>query len=248
VPQGKVLVDQALVDTLLKDKMIVDNAQMQHLMLQAFPPEETLHQLLRQGHWFLGMDFNLRHDSGENNTGLLSVIDQEKRLRWDVRLNGGYNLIDYLAIGGEIGFSYDDQDKTFTADDVTYELKRFNYGISIGPLLRVILPLGSQQIFYLYADTIFRFAIGEEIVDVATASEREKQLSTTYIWSLGIEPGLLAFVAEGFALQVGIRLLGVKAQLNDTTTNRTEASNSSEVDVNFDIDILSLKLGLVYYF
>ena len=65
---------------------------------------------------------------------------------------------------------------------------------------------------------------------------------------MGISPGITFFAMENFAFEVQLDVLGYELQVRNREINGVEQSRDVRNNVDFNINILSLKLGLAYYF
>jgi hypothetical protein len=53
---------------------------------------------------------------------------------------------------------------------------------------------------------------------------------------------------ENFALEIQLDVLGYELNTSTKTTNGGDESKTTRQNIDFDIELLSLKLGLSYYF
>jgi hypothetical protein len=65
---------------------------------------------------------------------------------------------------------------------------------------------------------------------------------------VGLSPGITFFAMENFAFEVQLNVLGYELNASDKTVNGTDESRVVRQNVDFNIDLLSLDLGLAYYF
>lgn len=84
--------------------------------------------------------------------------------------------------------------------------------------------------------------------DIKNSDEIEKSFTDNYNLRLGLSPGVTFFAMENFALEVQLDVLGYEMNLEKKTINDDIKSRDIRHNVDFNINILSLKLGLAYYF
>jgi len=78
--------------------------------------------------------------------------------------------------------------------------------------------------------------------------EVDKTYSSDFNFRVGISPGITFFAMESFAFEIQLNVLGYELQVDDQSVNEGEESREIRQNVDFNIDILSLQLGLAYYF
>ena len=78
--------------------------------------------------------------------------------------------------------------------------------------------------------------------------EIEKSFAENYNLRLGITPGVTFFAMENFALEVQLDVLGYELNVENKTKNNIEKSRDVRHNVDFKMNLLSVKVGLAYYF
>jgi len=78
--------------------------------------------------------------------------------------------------------------------------------------------------------------------------EVDKTYGTEYNFRVGLSPGITFFVIENFAFEVQLNVLGYDLKVSEKSTNDAPKSKEIRQNVDFNINILSLQLGLAYYF
>ena len=63
-----------------------------------------------------------------------------------------------------------------------------------------------------------------------------------------MDPGLIAFLTERLAVELNIGVFGVSYNWQDQIHNRVEGGNTDFVSAGFMINLLSLGVGISYYF
>jgi hypothetical protein len=84
--------------------------------------------------------------------------------------------------------------------------------------------------------------------NIKNTDEIDKSFITEYRFGIGLSPGITFFAMENFAFEVQINVLGYDVSIKETTKNGTDESRDVRQNVSFNIDILSMDLGLSYYF
>ena len=120
---------------------------------------------------------------------------------------------------------------------------------SIAPFIRNYLPLGNGR-FCLFNETNLQFTYGSSVRQVEDGIDVNRTVGESYKLKLGIQPGVTAFITDGIAFEVGTSLLGLSTAYTTTVVNGNEDDKGYRFsnEVNFKIDLLSLFLGVTFYF
>ncbi len=203
----------------------------------------------KKGNWYTGLAFSLDDRKASNTKGLFENIIDGNELNYNVTLKGGYFTGDYGMVG--LGLEYY-QDK-FTGmvfrDPDTLQSNTITRGYNFTPFIRSSVPLTRNERLSFFTTIGLGFGIANtNSRDTKNLDEINKKYITQYNFGIGISPGITFFAMENFAFEVGLNLLGYNIRITDTTTNGIEESRDVRQNVNFSIDILTLDLGLAYYF
>ncbi len=127
------------------------------------------------------------------------------------------------------------------------ESRSINYGVA--PFIRNYRPLGDGR-FMLFNETYFEFKYGSSVRQVETPSDINRVTSISYDFTLGLQPGIAAFINEGLSVEVGTSLLGLNSSVTESVTNG-DTNNPSRIvsnNVDFKINLLTLFVGVTFYF
>ena len=204
---------------------------------------------LGKGQMFIATTFSVNHKEGENETSLLQNFDETYRVRWDITLRSGYFIKDNFAVGGFFKYSSDLSQSSYQSDTGPVRDERLERGYSIAPFIRNYLPLG-KGVFALFNETNLEFTYGNFVRQVQNPEDVNRTVGESYQLKLGIQPGIAAFITDVVSFEVGTSLLGLSTNYSTSTANGDESSKSYTFsnEVNFDIDLLSLFLGISFYF
>ena len=130
-------------------------------------------------------------------------------------------------------------------------------------LLITLYPIISNYVNEKYASEIH--TAYEEIIQQADNSdllEAKKQaiaynaggdyvvgtFNESYSLKLGVDPGLVAFLTDRFALQMNVGVFGVQYSWTNQIHNQVDNGNSDSTSAGFMVNLLSIGVGLSYYF
>ena len=115
--------------------------------------------------------------------------------------------------------------------------------------MRNYLRLGKGT-FYLFNETNLEFTYGTGVQQVNAVEDVKRNTSDFYALKLGIQPGITAFITDVVSVEIGTSVLGLSSEYTRTTSNGVEDDEGYtwSNEVSFEIDLLSLFLGITFYF
>lgn len=200
-------------------------------------------------HVFASTTFSVKHTESENVTRIFQKVDDSYRLDWDVTLRSGYFIKDNFAVGGYFKYAESNNRIEFTNDEGPVLDETVERSYSIAPFIRNYLRLGKGT-FYLFNETNLEFTYGSGVQQVNSVEDINRNTTDSYALKLGIQPGITAFITDVVSVEVGTSVLGLSSEYTRTTTNGVEEDEGYtwSNEVSFEIDLLSLFLGLTFYF
>jgi len=198
---------------------------------------------------YLGLSFNLENRTQSNTTNILETIINGERQNFDLSLKGGYFTGDY----GMVGMDLNIYQRKFTGDlfqnPDTLQSKTISRGYSFTPNFRSSVPLTSNNRLSFFTQLGVTFGFGNSLQRTISEQDKiDKTYSSDFDMRVGISPGITFFVMESFAFELQLNVLGYELQVKDKSINEGEPSKDVRSNVDFNIDILSIKLGLAYNF
>jgi hypothetical protein len=224
-------------------------SQWQGLFAQEDNPPSFYHQNLGRGMAFIGISGGASLRESENENALIVTILNQRKSGFNALLTGGYLIKPNLAIGG--GLRYDQSRLAKTTEDgdgVVTDIKEAGNILTSSVYLKYFIPLTSNHRINLFniagvawvADRNTRESFGENILTRTFTSKNTFQL--------GLNPGVQAFVIEGFATEVSVSVAGLSGSRKKVIENGVERSSVDSFDVDLKLNILSLNISFYYYF
>lgn len=208
-------------------------------------PAENSAAIVQKGRGYVGLTFSVDHSKGENFKELnLIPVDQRNRLRWKVQAQGGYFTKDLFSVGGGIYYEYSRLEAELN-DTSTIRSAESVY--SLAPHIRNYLPWTKDLFFQIFNQTNLVFAYGTGIEENDNGNELFRTRITEMEVQLGIQPGLAVFVGKGVTVETSVSLLGLSAKKQTIEENGVETGYRTDAGVNFNLDLLSLNLGITVY-
>ena len=198
---------------------------------------------------YLGLAFDLEDRQSTNTTGLIENIIDGERFNYDLLLRAGYYTGNYGMAG--INFKY--YQNRFAGevfrDPDTLQSNSISRGYEFTPNFRSSVPLTDNERLSFFTEVGLTFGFGNTLKrTIKNLDEVDKTYSSDFNFRIGISPGITFFAMESFAFEIQLNVLGYELQVRDQTVNEGEGSREIRQNVDFNIDILSLNLGLAYYF
>lgn len=198
---------------------------------------------------YLGLALALEDRKVQNANNIIETVLDGDRTSYNIKLTGGYYIGNYVMVG--IGTSYN-QNKfsgTVLRDSDTIQSKSITRGYAITPYFRSSVPLTSNERLSFYTEIGLTFGGGNTLTrDTKNIDQIDKAYTENFNFRIGLSPGITFFAMENFALEVGLDVLGYELNSTKTTKNDVEESSKVRQNIDFNINLLTLKLGLAYYF
>jgi hypothetical protein len=202
-----------------------------------------------KGNVLISTTFSLSHTESENESRLIQNLDESYRLDWNITLRSGYFIKDNFALGAFFKYSNKLDRLNYTNDTGEVFDETLGRSYSFAPFMRNYLPLGKGT-FSLFNETNLEFTYSSEVRQVDDPVDINRTVSDTYQLKLGIQPGIAAFITDLVSFEVGTSILGLSSKYTTTTVDGDEDNQGTKFsnDVSFEIDLLSLFLGITFYF
>ena len=122
-----------------------------------------------------------------------------------------------------------------------------SHDFSAMAVYRNYIPLGSSKRFALFNEMQLAYGAGEAKIIDGHGTNIIGSYEKSHSLSLGINPGMIAFINDHLAVEFNVGMLGL--QYNNVNQIHNQVSNGSRdaTQINFKVNILSLGFGLAYY-
>ena len=209
---------------------------------------------VEKGTWLLGG--TVRYSQHVNDNYSLLVINGINSNGYRVSANPKLMYMFKDNMGAGIRFSYDRsmldlESADLSISEITMNAKdcyQIQHKYSAYAAYRAYIPFGNSKRVAMFADLLFggsykqgkTFNAGGEYV-VGTYGQK-------YALELAVEPGLVAFLSERLAVELNVGIFGVSYGWNDQLRNQVIGGHSDSTSAGFMVNLLSLGVGLSYYF
>ncbi|WP_274473903.1 hypothetical protein [Mangrovimonas aestuarii] len=203
----------------------------------------------KKGNVYVGFAMSLEDRKLENTSLLVNTVLDGDRTSYDLNLSGGYFIGNYAMVGIKLNYNQEKFSGLVLKDTDTLNSQSIDRGFAFSPFVRSNVPLTANERLSFFTEVGFTFGKSNSLTrEIKDTDEITKIYETSYKFKVGLTPGVTFFAMENFALEIGLDVLGYELNSTEKTTNDDEVSKSTRNNVDFQIDILSLQLGLAYYF
>lgn len=198
---------------------------------------------------YTGLAFSLRDRNLTNVDQLIQNVVRGEDISYNVILKGGYYTGDYGMIGMNFEYQEEKFNGTIFREPDTIQSRSISRGYTITPNVRSSVPLTENERLSFFTEVGLSLGIRNGLTrNTKNLDEIETVYNDEFNLRLGISPGITFFAIENFAFEIQLDVLGYELKVKNSEINGVEQSKDVRNNMDFNIDILSLKLGLAYYF
>lgn len=208
-----------------------------------------------KGSWIGGMNASYSHHINDNYS--FAIIDGIMSEGYTLRASamGAYALRNNMAIG--IRGTYNRSNLTVNSanlkfgDDETgteisinqYKVVRHSY--SAAAIWRQYIPLGRSKRFAIFNEMSLGAGASQAIF--AADQPVKGTYEEGYTISLGVSPGLMAFATNDIAIEVNVGVMGINFSDVKQVHNQIYDGKRRSSSMNFNVNLLSIGVGVSFY-
>ena len=206
-----------------------------------------------KGSWMVGG--SVSYSTHKNDNYRFFVIEDINSNGYRFSLNPGfcYMVRDNMGVG--LRFSYGRRllkvaTANISIDEIDINVKDYyslSHDYSAMAIYRNYIPIGDSRRFALYSEMQVGFGGGQaKLLDghkTGVTGTFEKSMSA----SIGVCPGMVAFINNHFAVELNVGMLGLKYTHVDQVHNQVYTGDRKTAQINFKVNILAIGFGLAYY-
>lgn len=209
-------------------------------------------EFVPKGQWVFGGSVSYSTHTNDNYTFLIVEDIKSNGYQFKISPLVGYAYGRNSLVGVRFGYSrglteLDNASLSITSLDNSfyYSLK---HSYNVEALWRKYIPLGkNNKRFALFAEVALAMGGSQKKL----ASGPQQNLSGTYATSfdvsLGVNPGIAAFLTNNMAIEVNIGVFGFSYSNTRQIANQVVSGTTSTSQMNFKINIFSIGLGASFY-
>jgi hypothetical protein len=209
-----------------------------------YAQEKSIYQLPKKS-GFITPSFSLKQSNSTNVKVFGVQIDNENKLDYSINFNWGYFLNDNFSIGIQVSYNNKREDLTYYPNGLFTVSNSYSNFVSLTPNIRNYFGPG---MFKGFAQTNVGFSFGKGLTRIYTDANDSKIESDLYQVTIAVQPGIALFVADFVTLEVSVNILGLTSKYEKSIVNNTSESITTSNTVSFDVSILTLNIGIGFYF
>ncbi|WP_347839212.1 hypothetical protein [uncultured Draconibacterium sp.] len=204
----------------------------------------------QKGNFYAGLAFSVTDKRLTNTNYLIQEVVNGERLDFDILLKAGYFTGNYGMVILNLNYYQNEFEGIVFQDPDTVQSNTLKRGFAVSPGFRSCVPLTKNERLSFFNEVGFTFGGSSSLTrNVKYVDVIDKTYKTEFIFGLGLSPGITFFAMENFAFEVQVNnVLGYRLNVTKSTTNDGPESKQVRQNVDFNINLLSLELGLAYYF
>lgn len=216
---------------------------------------DTKNMFVPRGQWvFGGYASYSTHRNDSYNFFIFDDIDSDG-YTFKISPMVGYAIRDNMVLGARFNYGRtflrvdggqlslgDEESGTDIVADYYYSLKH-SYDLAF--IWRQYIPLGSNKRFALFTEV--SLGGGGHQTKFAANSPVRGTYETGYEFSLGVSPGIVAFVNNTMAVEINVGVMGLNFRHSHQIHNQVETANVNTSYMNFNVNLLSISLGVSFY-
>ena len=214
----------------------------------------TTSPFIKKGTWMLGG--TARYSQHLNDNYNLLVINDINSTGYKISLNPRlmYMFKDNMGVG--LRFSYDRSmldlaNADLSISEITMSAQdcyQIQHQFSAHGVYRAYIPLGNSKRVAMFADLLFGGSYKQGKNFNAAGDYVVGTYFQKYNLELAVEPGLVAFLSERLAVEMNVGIFGLNYGWTDQVRNQVIGGHSDSTSAGFMVNLLSLGVGLSYYF
>lgn len=209
---------------------------------QDFKRDIKLGTFIPKGQWIVGSSVSYSEHNEQNYQFLVLDGFNSDGYTFKVSPMVCYAFKDNMAAGGRFAYGRTltkldglsinlDEENQFDVDDL-YQLK---HSYSVMAVLRNYVTLGSSKRFALFSETQLGMGGSQSKVVNKGGDSVTGTYSTTTDFSIGVAPGIVAFINNYTAVEVSIGVLGLNFSKVKQTTDQVYVGERSSSSANFKL-------------
>ena len=170
-----------------------------------------------KGNWYVGFAFSLTDQSLENQSRLLYRVVDGGQFDYSLTFKGGHFIGEHFMVG--LAFEYS-REKFVGAVIQESDTVQTNFVSSMGviiPSIKSYFSLTKNNRLSFFNEIGMGFGFGSTVSrDIKNQDEINKSYQESFLFSLGISPGITFFAIENFAFEIQLNnLIGYQLEVKE---------------------------------
>lgn len=208
-------------------------------------------EFVPKGQWVFGGSISYSTHTNDNYTFLIVEDIESNGYQFKISPILGYAYAKNSLVGVRFGYSrglteLDNASLSITSLDNSfyYSLKQ---SYNVEALWRKYIPLGQSKRFALFAEVALAMGGSQSKLAAGPTESLSGTYATSFDLSLGVNPGVAAFLTNNMAIEVNIGVFGFNYSNTRQVSNQVVSGSTSSSQMNFKVNIFSIGLGASFY-
>ena len=209
-------------------------------------------EFVPKGQWVFGGSVSYSTHSNDNYNFLIIEDIQSTGYQFKITPIVGYAYSRNSLVGVRFGYQrslaeLDNASLSITSLDNSY-FYSLKHSYNVEALWRKYIPLGrGNKRFALFAEVGLAMGGSQSKLASGPSNAISGTYSTSFDVSLGVNPGISAFLTNNMAIEVNIGVLGLNYSKTTQVGNQVLMGSTSSSQMNFRVNIFSIGLGASFY-
>lgn len=211
--------------------------------------------IVPKGQWVFGG--SLTYSTHVNNDYKFLVIEDINSKGYSVKVSPliGYSLVPNSILGVRGAYSRSNLNMDSASLHLGEGDAALNFGVdyyymlkhsySASAFWRQYIPLGTSKRIGLFAEMLL--TMGGSQSKFEEGAPIRGTFSRSFDISVGVNPGIVAFMTNNMAIEINIGVLGIGYSLNRQVHNQITTGKTSSSMMNFKVNLLSVGIGAAFY-
>ena len=209
---------------------------------------------LKKGTWMAGG--TARYSQHINDDYNFLVINDINSKGYNISVNPKllYLFRDNMGVG--LRFSYDRSmldlaSADLSVSDISMGAKdcyQIQHKYSIHGVYRAYIPLAGAKRIAMFADLLLGGSFKQGKAFNANGPYADGTYTQAYALELAVDPGIIAFLTDRLAIELNVGVFGLSYSWMNQIHNQVDNGHSDTTSAGFMVNLLSLGVGLSYYF
>ena len=209
---------------------------------------------LQKGAWMTGGSF--RYSQHVNEDFNLAVISDINSTGYNISVNPKmlYMFKDNMGVGLRLSYDrsmFDLENADVSISDISMsagDCYQIQHKYSAYAVYRAYIPLGDSKRIAMFADLLLGGSFKQGKAFNAGGEYVTGTYDQAYAMEIAVDPGIVAFLTDRLSVEFNVGIFGVSYRWRNQIRNQVSSGHSDSTSAGFMVDLLSLGVGLSYYF
>ena len=209
---------------------------------------------VKKGTWVAGG--TARYSQHINDNYSFMVISDINSKGYSISVNPKLLYMIKDNMGAGLRFSYDRSMLDLSSADLSIsdismgakDCYQIQHKYSAHAVYRAYIPLGGSKRIAMFADVLIGGSLKQGKAFNANGPYAAGTYTQAYALELAVDPGIIAFITDRLAVELNVGVFGLGYSWNNQIHNQVDTGFTDTTSAGFMVNLLSLGVGLSYYF